>query len=78
MQGEFESMVEKGKWVVLPYHVARQLPGLQISPPGVKVFRYRRLYWLGDYIFNTINDNNLPLLHLTSMQYGQAIDRLLK
>ena len=63
-------MVEKGKWVVLPYHVAQQLLALQISPPRVKVVRYLWLNWLGDYGFNTINANNPPLSHLTIMQYG--------
>ena len=34
---EFASMVEKGQWTVLPYLVAKRLPGIRLSPPGVKV-----------------------------------------
>ena len=34
---EFALMIEKGQWVVLPYSVAKGLPGLWLSPPGVKV-----------------------------------------
>ena len=34
---EFASMVEKGQWTVLPYSVAKRLPGIRLSPPGVKV-----------------------------------------
>ena len=44
-------MIEKGQWVVLPYLVAKGLPGLRLSPPGVKVERDRRPRWLGDYSF---------------------------
>ena len=39
---EFASMAEKGQWVVLPYSMAKRLPGLRLSPPGVKVERDRR------------------------------------
>ena len=48
---EFSSMIEKGQWVVLPYSVAKGLPGLRLIPPGVKVERNRRPRWLGDYSF---------------------------
>ena len=44
-------MIEKGQWVVLPYLVAKGLPVLRLSPPGVKVKRDRRPRWLGDYNF---------------------------
>ena len=37
LRKEFASMIEKGQWVVLPYSVAKGLPGLRLSPPGVKV-----------------------------------------
>ena len=30
-------MIEKGQWVVLPYSLAKGLPGLRLIPPGVKV-----------------------------------------
>ena len=33
---EFASMVGKGQWIVLPYSVTRNLPGLRLSPPGFK------------------------------------------
>ena len=36
LREEFSSMIEKGQWVVLPYSVAKGLPGLRLSPPGVK------------------------------------------
>ena len=48
LRKEFSSMIEKGQWVVLPYSVAKGLPGLWLSPPGVKVDPDRRPRWLGD------------------------------
>ena len=44
-------MIEEGLWVVLPYSVAKGLPGLWLIPPGVKVERDRRPRWIGDYSF---------------------------
>ena len=51
LREEFALMVEKGQWVVLPYLVAKRLPGLRLSPAGMKVERDRRPRWLGDYIY---------------------------
>ena len=33
LREEFALMIEKGQWVVLPYLVAKGLPGLRLSPP---------------------------------------------
>ena len=71
-------MVAKGQWVVLPYSVAKRLPGLRLSPPGVKIERDRRPRWIGDYSFNTINAETLPICDLSAMQYGRCLDRLLR
>ena len=54
-------MVEKGQWTVLPYLVAKRLPGLRFSPPGVKVERDMRPRWLGQYSFYKTNAKTLPL-----------------
>ena len=51
LRKEFASMIEKGQWVVLPYPLAKGLPGLRLSPPGVKVEQDRRPRWLGDFFF---------------------------
>ena len=71
-------MVEKGQWVVLPYLVTKRLPGLRLSPPGVKVERDRRPRWLGDYSYFKTNAKNLPVACLSATQYGRALDRLLR
>ena len=77
MQVEFTSIVEKGKWIVIPYHTVQQLPGLQLTSPRVKVERYPWPQWLVNNCFNANNTDNLPLVHLTTMQYSRDLDRLL-
>ena len=71
-------MIEKGQWVVLPYSVAKGLPGLRLIPPGVKAERDRRPCWLGDYSFFKTNAKTLPLACLPAMQYGRVLDRLIR
>ena len=63
--------------MVLPYSVDKRLPGLKLSPPGVKVERDRRPHWLGDCSYFKTNAETLPVACLSSMQYGCALDRLL-
>ena len=77
LREEFASMVEKGQWVVLPYSVAKRLPGLRLSPPGVNMERDRRPRWLGDYSYFKTNAETLPVSCLSAMQYGWALERLI-
>ena len=74
---EFALMVETGQWTVLPHSVAKRLPGLRLSPPGVKVERDRRPLWLGNYSYFKTSTETLPVACLSSMQYGCTLDRLL-
>ena len=46
---EFSLMVGKGKWVVLPYLVAKELQGMRLNKLGVKGLRDRWLRWIVDY-----------------------------
>ena len=78
LREEFASMIEKGQWVVLPYSVAKGLLGLRLSPPGVKVEWDRGPRWLGDYSFFKTNAKTLPIACLSAMQYGRALDRLIR
>ena len=71
-------MVEKGQWVVIPYLVAKRLPGLRLISPGVKVERDRRPLWIGDYSYFKTNAETLPVACLSAMKYGWALDRLLR
>ena len=71
-------MVEKGQWVVLSYLVDKGLLGIRLSPPGVKVERDQRPHWLGDYSYFKTNAETLPVAFLSAMQYGRALDRLIR
>ena len=46
---EFSLMVGKGKWVVLPYLVAKELQGMRLNKLGVKGLRDRWIRWIVDY-----------------------------
>ena len=71
-------MVDKGKWVVLPYLVAKRLPGLRSIPTGVKLDRDRRPRLLGDYSYFKTNAETLLVICLSVMKYGRALDRLIR
>ena len=75
---EFIDMINKQQWVVLPYSEAKHLPGLRLSPPGVVPQRDRRPRWIVDYSWWKVNDETLPLAPKESMQFGHALDRILR
>ena len=52
---EFALMVGKGQWVVFPYSIANELPGLRTIFPGVKDDSHRQPRWLGDYSYSKLN-----------------------
>ena len=62
---------------MLPYLVAKRLPGLRLILPGVKVERDRRPCWLGDYSYFKTNAETLPAACLSLTKYSHALDRLL-
>ena len=63
--------------MVLPFLVAKGIPGLRLSPPGVKVEQDRRPLWLGDYIYFKTNAETIPVPCLSATQYGWALDFLI-
>jgi hypothetical protein len=71
-------MINKDQWTILPFSVAKQLPSLRLSPPGVVPQRERRPRWICDYSFYDVNAETLPLAALESMQFGHALDRILR
>ena len=71
-------MIEKIQWVVLPYLVAKGMPGLRLSPPGEKVERDQRPRWIGDYSYFKTNAETLLVACLSAMQYGWALDCLIR
>ena len=75
---EFVDMIQKGQWLVLPAGAVQDWPGLRYSPPGVVEQRERRPRWIVDYSFWGINEETLPLAAVESMQFGLALDRILR
>ena len=75
---DFVSVVGKVQWVMLPYLVAWNLPGLRLRPLVVKEERERRTMWLGDNSYFKLNCITLPISELLSTQYGQDLDLLLQ
>ena len=78
LEEEFIDMINKGQWIVLPYSAVSHLPGLRISPPGVIPQRDRRPRWIVDYSWWDVNNDTLPLAAMESMQFGHALDRILR
>jgi len=75
---EFADMIAKSQWVILPASAVKDIPDLRISPPGVIPQRDRRPRWICDYSFSGVNEETLPLAALDSMQFGHALDRILR
>ena len=71
-------MVRKGQWVMLPQLAAKELQGPMLSPQGVKEEQERRTSWIGDYSYYNINEDTLPIATLSAIQYGRALDHLIR
>ena len=78
LESEFSDMISKSQWVILPFDVAKSLPNLRLSPPGVIPQRDRRPRWICDYSFYGVNQETLPLVPTESMQFGRALERYLR
>jgi hypothetical protein len=78
LEEEFIDMINKGQWIVIPYDLAKTLPGLRLSPPGVIPQRGRRPRWICDYSWYNVNDDTLPLAPSEAMQFGHALERFLR
>jgi hypothetical protein len=78
LKEEFASMVKKGHWVTLPYHLVRDLPSLWVSPMGVVPQRERRPRTIVDYTFSGLNASTRKTAPPESMQFGKALLRILQ
>ena len=78
LHDEFFDMIQRGQWIVLPYSEVAHLQGLRISPPGVVPQRERRPRLICDYSWWDINNDTIPLVARESMQFGHALDRVLR
>ena len=75
---EFVSMIQKGQWTILPFSVVEKFVNLRVSPPGVVPQHDRRPRWIIDYSFYGVNEETLPLVAEGSMQFGHALERILR
>jgi hypothetical protein len=75
---EFVEMILKNQWTILPFSVVQNFKDIRLSPPGVVPQRDRRPRWIVDYSFYGINDETLPLVAEDAMQFGQALNRILR
>ena len=78
LQEEFIDMINKKQWAILRYHVAKEPPGLRLSPPGVVPQRECRPRWICDYSYYQVNNETIDLFYKESMQFCCALDRLLR
>ena len=78
LKSEFIEMIKNNQWIILPYSIVQDFPGLRISPPGVIPQRERRPRWICDYSYYGVNQETLDICATESMQYGHALDRILR
>lgn len=78
LEEEFADMRSKGQWIVLRACDVKDLPGLRIAPPGVIEQDGRRPRTIVDFTFNGVNSETLPPAAMEAMQFGHALDRILR
>ena len=78
LRDEMADMIDQGYWVILPYSAVLHLPNLRLSPLGVVPQRDRRPRVIVDYTFWGINEETVPLAPTESMQFGRALERVLR
>ena len=78
LQEEFDLIVVKEQWVIFPYSVTKELQGIRLRPLGVKEDRDWQSRCLGDYSYSYLNSETLPIAIMPTMQYGRALERLIK
>ena len=72
------TMIGKHQWVILTFEVAKDLPGLRLSPPGCVPQRDRRPRWICDYTYYEVNKDTINLFADDAMQFGHALERFLR
>lgn len=82
LQDELGDFINQGQWVVLPVRTLRKHTKvyklMRISPMGVVPQRNRRPRVIVDYSFFEVNDDTNKLAPQDSMQFGKALERILR
>jgi hypothetical protein len=71
-------MVQMGYWLVLPFSTVWGHPHLKLVPSGIVPQQERRPRPIMDYSFNGVNQRSLPLVPMSSMQFGLCLQRVLQ
>ena len=74
---EMAEFIECGYWTVLPYRLVKDLPGLRISPLGVKEERERKPRLVCDHSFFEVNQHTWMRTPAEAMQFGGTLHRIL-
>jgi hypothetical protein len=74
---EMADFVESGFYAVLPYTHVRDLPGLRLSPLGIKEERDRRARLVVDHTWFGVNQNTVEYTTKEAMQFGGTLYRIL-
>ena len=75
---EMVDMILRRQWIVLPYDLVKDLPGLRLSPIGVVPQCDRRPQTIVDYTFYNVNAETCRLAPEEAMRFGRAFQRLLE
>ena len=74
---EAYEMCQRNHTFVLPFSAVKNLPGVEISPPGVIDQRDRRPRTISDLTYSGVNQSTVDLSMNESMQFGRALRRIL-
>jgi hypothetical protein len=78
LREEMADMIQAGHWTVLPWSVAKHLPGLRLSPIGVVPQHDRRPRTIVDYTYFGINAATQPVTPKDAMQFGETPERIIR
>jgi len=73
LEHEMLQMVNKGQWIILPYHEVAHIRNLCISPLGVVPQCNQRPQTIVDYTFLGINADTVNLTGHLPLQFGRAL-----
>jgi hypothetical protein len=76
--GEYLDFLKKGYWMLLPHEAVKDMVNVRWSPLGVVPQRERRPRVIVDYSFYGVNKDTLKLGPEEAIQFGKAVERLLK
>ena len=78
LQGKILSMMQRGQWILLPYHLVKDLPNLRLSPLGIIPQHDQHPRVIIDYTYSGVNEDTLCLTPQEVMQFGCALQHILE